>query len=45
MDKVMKAMYIFMIAIVVFLGGLLISQGLSQSDHQTMIEMSEGSAL
>ena len=45
MDKVMKAMYIFMIAIVVFLGGLLISQGLSQSAPKMMIEMSDGSAL
>ncbi len=45
MDKMIKAFYVFMIAMVVFLGGLLISKGLNESALQTTIEYQEGSAL
>jgi len=45
MNKAIKAFYILMIAIVVFMGGLLISKGLNESAQQTMIEYQEGNAL
>ena len=45
MEKMIKAMYILMIAIVVFLGGLLIAQGIIDSIHKTNVYLTEGSRL
>lgn len=45
LDKMIKAFYILMIALIVFLGGLLISKGMHESVPKTMIEYQEGSAL
>lgn len=44
-EKMIKAFYVIMIAMVVFLGGLLISKGLNESALQKTIEYEEGSAL
>ena len=45
MEKMIKAMYILMIAIVVFLGGLLIAQGITDSINKTNVYLTEGSRL
>ncbi len=52
MEKVMKAFYILMVALIVFLGGLLIAQGAqeppaqkSETTVQRIIDSQEGSAL
>ena len=51
MEKAIKAFYILMIAIVVFLGGLLISKGLADQENaaavrpRVILENQEGSAL
>ncbi len=45
MEKMIKAMYILMIAIVVFLGGLLIAQGTTDSVPEKKFELIEGSTL
>lgn len=44
-EKMIKAFYVFMIALVVFLGGLLISKGMNESAIKTHMEYQEGSAL
>ncbi|MBR5225024.1 MAG: hypothetical protein IKV90_05095 [Clostridia bacterium] len=45
MEKMIKAMYVLMIAIVVFLGGLLIAQGITDSIRETNVYLTEGSRL
>lgn len=45
MEKLIKALYVLMIAIVVFLGGLLIAQGTADSIPKNNYDLIEGSTL
>lgn len=45
MERMIKAFYVLMIAMVVFLGGLLISKGISETSAGIAFEYQEGSAL